>query len=107
MEKQGFHPYLGFPQENLQEEMEKNIFLILSLSSIQRAPPLLDPCCMGGDRGRKKQWRAAAMGGEGAASQGGKERQPRKGRGDGQEGGGGGHLGFILWEERSDALDDF
>jgi hypothetical protein len=29
--------------------MGKNISLILSPSSIQRAPPLLDPCCMGGD----------------------------------------------------------
>jgi hypothetical protein len=37
----------GFPQENLQEEMVKNISLILSPSSIQRAPPLLDPCCVG------------------------------------------------------------
>jgi hypothetical protein len=27
----------------------------------------------GGDLGRKKHWRAAVMGGEGAASQGGKE----------------------------------
>jgi hypothetical protein len=29
--------------------MGKNISLILSSSSIQRAPPLLDPCYMGGD----------------------------------------------------------
>jgi hypothetical protein len=29
--------------------MGKNISLILSPSSIQRAPPLLDPCCVGGD----------------------------------------------------------
>jgi hypothetical protein len=29
--------------------MGKNISLILSPSSIQRAPPLLDPCCTGGD----------------------------------------------------------
>jgi hypothetical protein len=28
--------------------MGKNISLILSSSSIQRAPPLLDPCCVGG-----------------------------------------------------------
>jgi hypothetical protein len=27
--------------------MGKNISLILSPSSIQRAPPLLDPCCVG------------------------------------------------------------
>jgi hypothetical protein len=40
------HTY-GFPQENLQEKMGKNISLILSPSSIQRAPPLLDPCCVG------------------------------------------------------------
>ena len=40
---------MGFHQENLQEEMGKNISLILSPSSIQRAPPLLDPCCVGGD----------------------------------------------------------
>jgi hypothetical protein len=55
--------------------------LILSSSSIPLAPPLLDPCCVGGDLGRKKYWRATAMGGEGAASQGGKVRRPRKGRG--------------------------
>jgi hypothetical protein len=47
------------------------------------------------------------MGGEGAASQGGKVRRPRNGRGGGQEGERGGHLGFILWEKRSDASDDF
>ena len=41
--------HLGFPQENMQEEMGKNTSLILSSSSIQRAPPLLDPCCVGGD----------------------------------------------------------
>jgi hypothetical protein len=29
--------------------MGKNISLILSPSSIQCAPPLLDPCCVGGD----------------------------------------------------------
>jgi hypothetical protein len=29
--------------------MGKNISLILSASSIQRAPPLLDPCCVWGD----------------------------------------------------------
>jgi hypothetical protein len=38
--------HLGFPHEILQEEMEKNISLILSSPSIQRAP-LLDPCCVG------------------------------------------------------------
>jgi hypothetical protein len=27
--------------------MGKNVSLILSSSSIQRAPPLLDPCCVG------------------------------------------------------------
>jgi len=31
--------------------MGKNISLILSSSSIQRAPPFLDPCCVGGDLG--------------------------------------------------------
>jgi hypothetical protein len=42
--------------------MGKNISLILSPSSIQRAPPLLDPCCVGGDlegggsRGEGKGW---------------------------------------------------
>jgi hypothetical protein len=29
--------------------MGKNISLILSSPSIQRAPSLLDPCCVGGD----------------------------------------------------------
>jgi hypothetical protein len=47
------------------------------------------------------------MGGEGATSQMGKVRRPRKGGGGGQEGEEGGHLGFILWEKRSDASDDF
>jgi hypothetical protein len=47
------------------------------------------------------------MGGEGAASQGGKVRCPIKGRGWRPRRGRGGHLGFILWEKRSAASDDF
>jgi hypothetical protein len=53
--------------------MGKNISLILSSSSIQRAPPLLDPCCVGGDlegggshgegRGRLPMGRRAREGG--------------------------------------------
>jgi hypothetical protein len=62
----------------MQEEMGKNISLILSSPSIQRAPPLLDPCCAGGDlegggsRGEGLPWeeRTASQGerGEGRPS---------------------------------------
>jgi hypothetical protein len=62
--------------------MGKNISLILSPSSIQRAPPLLDPCCVGGDlegggshgegRGRLPKGRRGR--GRGAAAKGEKER---------------------------------
>jgi hypothetical protein len=66
--------------------MGKNISLILSPSSIQRAPSLLDPCCVGGDlegggsRGEGLPWE------ERAVSQG------ERGRG-GQVWGGGGRKG--------------
>jgi hypothetical protein len=66
--------YHSFPQENLQKEMGKNISLILSPSSIQHAPPILDPCCVGGDL-------------EGGGSRGeGRGRLPkgRRGRGRGR-----------------------
>jgi hypothetical protein len=55
----------------------------------------------GGDLGRRKQWRVAAMGGEGAASQGGKGGwRPREGKRE------------KWWSprvvgERNDASDDF
>jgi hypothetical protein len=63
---------------SLQEEMGKNISLILSPSSIQRAPPLLDSCCMGRDlegggsrgegRGRLPKGRRGRGRGRGAAA---------------------------------------
>jgi hypothetical protein len=67
--------------------MGKNISLILSPSSIHRAPPLLDPCCVGGDPegggscGEVLPWeeRAASQGeGEGAAKCVGGERGAAK-----------------------------
>jgi hypothetical protein len=84
--------------------MGKNISLILSPSSIQRAPPLLDPCCVGGDlegggsRGEGLPWE------ERAANQG------ERGRG-GQVCGGGGKgeratIRVSLGEKRNDATDD-
>jgi hypothetical protein len=92
--------------------MGKNISLILSPSSIQRAPPLLDPCCMGGDlegggsrgEGLPCEERAASPRGEvkGRPSVGG-----RKEGGD-QEGQKGERATtrVSLWEKRNDATDD-
>jgi hypothetical protein len=64
-EEQGSHPYLGFPQEILQEEMGKNI-------SFDPLFPFNSTCSSssrsllhrGRSRGRRKPWRGAAMGGE-------------------------------------------
>jgi hypothetical protein len=76
----------------MQEEMGKNISLILSSPSIQRAPPLLDPCCAGGDlegggsRGEGLPWEertASPRGKEGGAAKCGRG---GGGRGDGQVG---------------------
>jgi hypothetical protein len=54
--------------------MGKNISLILSPSSIQHAPPLLNPCCVGGDL-------------EGGGSRGeGRGQLPKGRRGRGREG---------------------
>jgi hypothetical protein len=91
--------------------MGKNISLILSPSSIQRSPHLLDPCCVGGDlegggsRGEGLPWeeRAASQGERGRGGQvwGGE-------RGGGQEG----QMGkratarVSLREKRNDATDD-
>jgi hypothetical protein len=75
--------------------MGKNISLILSPSSIQRAPPLLDPCCVGGDlegeesRGEGLPWeeRAASQGERGRGGQvcggesGGRPRRANGGKG--------------------------
>jgi hypothetical protein len=70
--------------------MLKNTSLILSPSSIQRAPPLLDPCCVGGDlegggsRGEGLPWeeRAASQGerGRGAQVGGGRTGAAKKGQ---------------------------
>jgi hypothetical protein len=71
--------------------MGKNISLILSPSSIQRAPPLLDPCCVGGDL-------------EGGGRHGeGRGRLPKcrrgRGRGGGGQRGGKGGAAATNWEK--------
>jgi hypothetical protein len=93
--------------------MGKNISLILSSPSIQRAPPLLDPCCVGedleggGNRGEGLPWeeRTASPRGKdrGAAKcgRGGKGWQPGRGKRGKRL-----PLGFSLREKRSDATDD-
>jgi hypothetical protein len=70
--------------------MGKNISLILSPSSIQRDPPLLDPCCVGrdleggGSRGEGLPWeeRAASQGERGRGGQvcGGERGATKKGK---------------------------
>jgi hypothetical protein len=68
--------------------MGKNISLILSSPSIQRAPPLLDPCCVGGDlagggssggqlqRGRGRGGQVKGKGGVGGQEKGKKGGRP-------------------------------
>jgi hypothetical protein len=51
----------------------------------------------GEDLGRRKQWRVAAMGGEGVASQGEKGVAAKRERGEGKRGG---HLGFCGRKKR-------
>jgi hypothetical protein len=92
--------------------MGKNISLILSPSSIQRASPLLDLCCVGGDLegggscGEELPWeeRAASQGERG---RGGQVCGGRKG-GGGQEGQKGERATtrVSLQEKRNDATDD-
>jgi hypothetical protein len=91
--------------------MGKNISLILSPSSIQRAPPLLDPCCMGGDlegggrRGEGLPWEERVA----SPREEGKGRPSMWGRkGGGQAGakGGKGHTRVSFREKRNDATDD-
>jgi hypothetical protein len=104
MEEQGSHPYLGFSQENLQEEMRIEhllgpLFLFIptcsfSSRSLLRGGDLEGGGSSGEGRGRL-QW-----GGEGAAPGRGRGGAARKGQK------GGGHLG-LLWEKRNDASDDF
>jgi hypothetical protein len=70
--------------------MGKNIYLILSPSSIQCSPPLLDSCCVGGDlegggsRGEGLPWeeRAASQGERGRGGQvcGGEKGAAKKGK---------------------------
>jgi hypothetical protein len=76
--------------------MGKKISLILSPSSIQRAPPLLDPCCTGGDlegggsRGEGLPWeeRTASLRGKGEGRPNGGKRKggggQERGRGKGK-----------------------
>ena len=93
--------------------MGKNISLILSSPSIQRAPPLLDPCCAGGDlegggsRGEGLPWEERTASPRekerGAAKcwRGGKGWRPSRGKRGKRP-----PLGFSLREKRSDATDD-
>ena len=76
--------------------MGKNISLILSSSSIQRAPPLLDPCCVGGDLeggGSSGGW---LQGEGGGAAKGGEKGgwRPRKGKNRGA-------TTRVLWEKET------
>jgi hypothetical protein len=73
--------HLGFPQENLQEEMGKNISLILYSSSIHLAPPLLDPCCVGGRSREEEVLEGCYNGGRGGGQPRGKREAAKKGEG--------------------------
>jgi hypothetical protein len=78
------------PDKNLQEEMGKNISLILSPSSIQRAPPLLDPCCVGGDlEGGESRGEGRGLLPKGRRGRGVAATNWGEGVGKGWEGGGG------------------
>jgi hypothetical protein len=91
--------------------MGKNNSLIFSPSSIQHAPPLLDPCCAvgdlegGGSRGEGLPWeeRAASQGEKGRGGQvGGKKGgRPKKGQ-KGERA----TTRVSLREKRNDATDD-
>jgi hypothetical protein len=70
--------------------MGKNISLILSPSSIQRAPPLLDPCCV--EKISREEEAVERV--EGACLRGGEE----EGGGGGQRGGKG-RGGCNNWEK--------
>jgi hypothetical protein len=91
--------------------MGKNISLILSPSSIQHAPPLLDPCCVGedleggGSRGEGLPWeeRAASQGERG---RGGQMCGGRKGGGQEGQKGEKATTRVSLREKRNDATDD-
>jgi hypothetical protein len=79
--------------------------LILSSSLIQRAPPLLDPCSVGEDLGRRKQCRAATMGGEGDQPRGSARGGQVWGKGGGwwprREKGKKGWPPRVLWEKET------
>jgi hypothetical protein len=91
--------------------MVKNTSLTLSPSSIQRAPPLLDPCCVGGDlegggsRGEGLPWedRAASQGERGRGGQvcGGERGAAKKGQNGERV-----TTRVSLREKRNDATDD-
>ena len=93
--------------------MGKNFSLILSSSSIQRAPPLLDPCCAGrdleggGSRGEGLPWEERTASprekerGAAKCGRGGKGWRPSRGKRGKRP-----PLGFSLREKRSDATDD-
>jgi hypothetical protein len=75
MEEQGSHPYLGFPQENLQEMGVEHLLDPLFLFNPSCSCSSRSLLRGGRSRGRRKQWRAAAKGkGEG---------RPRVGKGGG------------------------
>jgi hypothetical protein len=91
--------------------MVKNISLILSPTSIQCAPPLLDPCYVGGDlegggsHGEGLPWeeRAASQGerGRGGHVCGGERRAAKKGQKGERV-----TTRVSLREKRNDATDD-